>query len=100
MHAFLSNLANRQTDRQTRTNAFTSSFIGGNNTFIPFEGAKSLTSDVTIVCLTADLAVPGPGSVAELATSRKQANIDLRSHKRQKQSNTKVTLVVLSTFPK
>jgi len=36
MHAFLSNLANRQTDkrtdRQTRTNAFTSSFVGGNNT--------------------------------------------------------------------
>ena len=30
MHAFLSNLANRQTDRQTRANAFTSSFVGGN----------------------------------------------------------------------
>ena len=33
MHAFLSNLANRQTDRQTdkrtRANAFTSSFVGG-----------------------------------------------------------------------
>jgi len=28
MNAFLSNLANRQTDRQT--NAFTSSFVGGN----------------------------------------------------------------------
>jgi len=27
----LSNLANRQTDRQTRANAFTSSFVGGNN---------------------------------------------------------------------
>ena len=30
IHAFLSNLANRQTDRQTRANAFTSSFVGGN----------------------------------------------------------------------
>jgi len=34
MHAFLSNLANRQMDRQTdkrtRANAFTSSFVGGN----------------------------------------------------------------------
>ena len=29
MHVFLSNLANRQTDRQTRANAFTSSFVGG-----------------------------------------------------------------------
>jgi len=28
MHAFLSNLANRQTDRETRANAFTSSFQG------------------------------------------------------------------------
>jgi len=33
MHAFLSNLANRQTDKQTRANAFTSSFVGGNNIF-------------------------------------------------------------------
>jgi len=31
MHAFLSNLANRQTDRQTRANAFTSSIVGGKN---------------------------------------------------------------------
>ena len=31
MHAFLSNLANRQTDRQTRAKTFTSSFVGGNN---------------------------------------------------------------------
>ena len=34
MHAFLSNLANRQTDiqtdKRTRANAFTSSFVGGN----------------------------------------------------------------------
>ena len=32
MHAFLSNLANRQTDRQTQAKTFTSSFVGGNNT--------------------------------------------------------------------
>jgi len=33
MHAFLSNLANRQTDRQINApaNAFTFSFVGGNN---------------------------------------------------------------------
>ena len=30
MHAFLSNLANRQTDKRTPANAFTSSFLGGN----------------------------------------------------------------------
>ena len=30
MHAFLSNLANRQIDRQTRAYAFTSSFVRGN----------------------------------------------------------------------
>jgi len=30
MHAFLRNLANRQTDRQTLAYAFTSSFVGGN----------------------------------------------------------------------
>jgi len=30
MRAFLSNLANRQTDKRTRANAFTSSFVGGN----------------------------------------------------------------------
>jgi len=29
MHAFLSNLANRQTDRQTWAKTFTSSFVGG-----------------------------------------------------------------------
>ena len=29
MHAFLSNFANRQTDKRTRANAFTSSFVGG-----------------------------------------------------------------------
>ena len=31
MHAFLSNLANRQTDKQTRAKTCTSSFVGGNN---------------------------------------------------------------------
>ena len=31
MHVFLSNLANRRTDRQTLANAFTSSLVGGNN---------------------------------------------------------------------
>jgi len=32
MHAFLSNIANRQTDRQTKTGkTFTSSFVGGKN---------------------------------------------------------------------
>jgi len=30
MHAFLGNLANRQTDRQTQAKTFTSSFVGGN----------------------------------------------------------------------
>ena len=30
MHTFLSNLANRQTDRQTRAKTFTSAFVGGN----------------------------------------------------------------------
>jgi len=31
MHMFLSNLANRQTDKRTRAETFTSSFVGGNN---------------------------------------------------------------------
>jgi len=31
MHAFLSNLSNRQTDKRTRANAFTTSFVEGNN---------------------------------------------------------------------
>ena len=31
MHAFLSNLANRQTDRQARAKTFTSCFVRGNN---------------------------------------------------------------------
>ena len=44
---------------------------------IPFEGGRSLTWDVTVVCTTADsyidLAVQGPGCVAEMAASRKEA---------------------------
>jgi len=32
MHAFLSNLAHRQTNKRTRANAFTSSFVGGKKT--------------------------------------------------------------------
>jgi len=44
-------------------------------TLIPFEGCRSLTWDVTVVCTTADsyidLAVQGPGCVAEMAASRK-----------------------------
>ena len=46
-------------------------------TLIPFEGVRSLTWDVTVVCTTADsyidLAVQGPGCVAEMAASRKEA---------------------------
>ena len=46
-------------------------------TLIPFEGGRSLTWDVTVVCSTADsyidLAVQGPGCVAEIAASRKEA---------------------------
>jgi len=41
MHAFLSNLANRQTDRQTRANAFTSSFVGGNKWFTSDVSARN-----------------------------------------------------------
>jgi len=33
IHALLTNLANRQTDRRTRANAFTSSFVGGNKAY-------------------------------------------------------------------
>jgi len=46
-------------------------------TLIPFEGGRSLTWDVTVVCTTADsyidLAVQGLGCVAEMAASRKEA---------------------------
>jgi len=31
IHAFVSNFANRQTDRQMQANTFTSSFVGGND---------------------------------------------------------------------
>jgi len=34
MHAFLSNLADRQTDRQTRAKTFTSSFVRGSDNYI------------------------------------------------------------------
>jgi len=44
MLAFLSNLANRQTDKQTRANAFTSSFVGGKNT--AYIGIKLTRTDV------------------------------------------------------
>ena len=46
-------------------------------TLIPFEGGRSLTWDVTVVCTTSDsyidLTVQGPGYVAEMAASRKEA---------------------------
>ena len=46
-------------------------------TLVPFEGGRSLTWDVTVICTTADsythLAVQGPGCVAEVAASRKEA---------------------------
>ena len=45
-------------------------------TLNPFEGGRSMTWDVTVVCTTAgsiDLAVQGPGCVAEMAASRKEA---------------------------
>ena len=40
MHAFLSNLANRQTDRQTQAKTGTSSFVEGNNN-LSAEGTHS-----------------------------------------------------------
>jgi len=54
-------------------------------TLIPFEGGRSLTWDVTVVCTTADsyidLAVHGPGCVVEMAASRKEAKYaTLRTH--------------------
>ena len=54
-------------------------------TLIPFEGGKPLIWDVTVVCSTAesylDLAVQGPGVVAEMAASRKEAKyINLQHH--------------------
>jgi len=38
MHLSLSNVANRQTDRQTRAKTFTSSFVGGNNMWLDVNG--------------------------------------------------------------
>jgi len=53
-------------------------------TLNPFEGGRSMTWDVTVVCTTAgsiDLAVQGPGCVAEMAASRKEAKYaTLRTH--------------------
>jgi len=54
-------------------------------TLIPFEGGRSLTWDVTVVCTTADsyidLAVQGPGCVGEMAASRKEVKYaTLQSH--------------------
>ena len=54
-------------------------------TLIPFDGGRSLTWDVTVVCTTADsytgLAVQGPGCMAEMAASRKEAKYaTLRTH--------------------
>ena len=45
MHTFLNNLANRQTDRQTRTKAFTSSFVGGNNRVISLQRFENTAAD-------------------------------------------------------
>ena len=46
-------------------------------TLIPYANGRSLTWDVTVVCSTADshidLAIQGPGSVAEIAASRREA---------------------------
>jgi len=45
-------------------------------TLIPYANGRSLTWDVTVVCSTADsyidLTVQGPGSIAEMAASRKE----------------------------
>ena len=54
-------------------------------TLIPFTSGMSLTWDVTVVCTTADsyidLCLQGPGSVAEMAASRKETKYaTLQSH--------------------
>ena len=54
-------------------------------TLIPFEAGKPLIWDVTVVCPTADsyleLAAQGPGAVAEMAASRKDAKyVNLQNH--------------------
>jgi len=54
MHAFLSNLAHRHTDRQTnkrmRANAFTSPFVGGNN-WVRKVATKQITNNIFIVII-------------------------------------------------
>ena len=68
MHTFLSNLANRQTDRQTRAKTFTSSFVVGNEftaqsdnrsnncscftCFVALSHARARFSDRRCVCLS------------------------------------------------
>ena len=42
-------------------------------TLIPFEGGRSLTWDVTVVCTTAGSYIDLVGSVAEMAASRKES---------------------------
>ena len=42
MHAFLSNYANRQTNKQTRAKTCTSSFVGGNKTSDNFLGPQCI----------------------------------------------------------
>ena len=63
MHAFLSNLANRQTDKQIWANAFTSSFVGGNKSFANYDS-------------TAVLHIPLTGPV------NKQSSLDLSQYSR------------------
>jgi len=49
-------------------------------TLFPFEGGRSLTWDVTVVCTTADSYID-PGCVAEMAASRKEVkHATLRTH--------------------
>jgi len=54
-------------------------------TLIPFEGGRSLTWNVTVVCTTGDsyidLAMQGPDCVADMAASHKEAKYaTLQSH--------------------
>ena len=61
MHAFLSNLANRQTDKRIRAKTYTSSFVGGNNwLWLDIIGVSQSTAAVT------DLIVPRPWQYALL----------------------------------
>ena len=54
MHAFLSNLANRQTDKRTRANAFTSSFVGGNNDSLNLQSTTAETAFCSFVMSSND----------------------------------------------